>query len=101
MKINVTYPLVNYGYGIWAKLEEDRSQVWGVRLAVKITKPCIYCNEPVTYTRGAVYSGDPYHWDCYKDTPEHLAQAEAFQKAICGDLTPAQYQAKHGIAWNE
>lgn len=99
--IEVTYPLVNYGFGAWSKLEEDRQQVWGTTLAIRITKPCQYCNEPVTYIRGAVYNGDPYHWDCYKDTPEQKAQAEAFQKSVCGDLTPAEYQRKHGVAWNE
>lgn len=101
MKIKVTYPLVNYGFGAWQKLEEDRQQRWGSTLAVKITKPCPYCNEPVTYIRGAVYNGDPYHWECYKGTPEQIAQAEGFAKSILGNLTPAQYQAKHGIAWNE
>lgn len=93
--------MVNYGFGAFAKLEEDRQQRWGSKLAIKITRPCNYCNKPVTYTRGAVYSGDTYHWDCYKNSGDQEKQAAAFQKAVCGDLTPAQYQAKHGIAWNE
>lgn len=101
MKISVTYPLVNYGFGAWSKLEEDRQQIWGSRLAIKITRPCTYCGEPVTYIRGAVFNGDKYHWECYRDSGDQAKQAEAFQKAVCGNLTPAEYQRKHGVAWNE
>lgn len=101
MKIEVTYPQVNYGYGVWSKLEDDRSQVWGTNLAVTITSPCPYCTKPVTYSRGSVYSGDTYHWECYRDSGDAKRDADAFQKSVCGDLTPDEYQRKHGIAWNE
>jgi hypothetical protein len=73
----------------------------GGLIAVKVTTPCPYCSEPVTYIRGGVISGSNYHWDCHVESGDAQREAEAFQKSICGDLTPAEYQRKHGVAWNE
>lgn len=73
----------------------------GGLVTVKVTTPCPYCNEPVTYLRGAVFNGDKHHWECYVNSGDQQKQADAFQKAVCGDLTPAEYQRKHGVAWNE
>jgi len=101
MKIKVTYPTVNYGSMFNPQLEEDRQQVWGSRLAIRITRPCIYCKEPVSYLRGNIFNGEKYHWDCYLESGDHKKEADAFQKSVCGNLTPAEYQRKHGIAWNE
>ncbi len=96
MKISVTYPLVNYGFGAWSKLEEDRQQIWGSRLAIKITSPCTYCGEPVTYIRGAIFNGDKYHWECYRDSGDQAKQAEAFQKAVCGELCQLRSRSLEG-----
>lgn len=102
MKIKVTYPLVEYGFGAWKKLEEDRQQKWGSKLAIKITRECDYkCGENVTFLRGAIFNGDTYHDKCYGASGDKKRHFEAFQKSICGNLTPAEYQRKHGVAWNE
>lgn len=100
-KIKVTYPLVNYGYGAYAQIEEDRQQKWGSKLPVKITRECDYkCGESVTFTRGIVFSGSSYHDKCYEASGDKARHYEAFSKSVLGDMTPAEYQRKHGKAWN-
>lgn len=94
MKIEVTEPTIKIG-------NYERPDNHNSLVAVKVTTPCQYCNQPVTYIRGGVFSGDKYHWACYQESGDAARDAEAFQKSVCGDLTPDEYQRKHGVAWNE
>jgi hypothetical protein len=70
-------------------------------IAVKITAPCRYCGNSVVYYRGAVFSGDKYHDECYRNSGDMSKNAEAFKKLVLGDMTAAEYQKRHGRAWNE
>ena len=69
-------------------------------IAVKVTTPCSYCGKSVTYMRGAVFSGTNYDWECHVKSGNAQREAEAFKKFVLGDMTPNEYQAKHGRAWN-
>jgi hypothetical protein len=73
----------------------------GGLVAVKVTAPCPYCGNPVTFIRGGVFSGNSYHWECYTESGDNAKEYEAFKKSVLGDMTPEEYQRIHGVAWNE
>lgn len=91
------------------KIKNSTSKIMGydveykneAQVAVKVTSPCTYCSEPVSYLRGGVYSGDKYHHECYVKSGDSQKHYDSFSQTILKGLTPAQYQAKHGVAWNE
>ncbi len=99
MKIAVQDPpMVVIGNGPFAF---KRPYYHGGLVLVKVTAPCAYCGEPVEFTRGAIFSGNKYHEDCYTASGDRARQAEAFQRSVLGTLSPAEYQSRHGVAWNE
>lgn len=74
----------------------------GGLVRVKVFGKCKYCGGQTMCFRGELFQGDyDKHWDCYVESGDQRKDADAFQKAVCGDLTPAEYQRKHGVAWNE